>query len=189
METPLDISTRAEFGPLLHRLGFTCLDVAVEVGVHRGEYARQFLDGWEGYLFLVDPWQNAMPGYVDPVAGGNRDADLEACCQALAGLWNRVSAWKNTSVEAAAEFEDEFAAFVYIDANHAYEHVKADIEAWWPKLRHGGILAGHDWTGEWKHNVRRAVREFAGPRGLDILIVPEPHGETERSWFLVKGAQ
>ena len=34
--------------------------------------------------------------------------------------------------------------FVYIDANHNYECVKEDIEHWYPKVKVGGIIAGHD---------------------------------------------
>jgi predicted O-methyltransferase YrrM len=34
--------------------------------------------------------------------------------------------------------------FVFIDASHAYADVKADIEAWWPKIKPGGTIAGDD---------------------------------------------
>ena len=46
-----------------------------------------------------------------------------------------------------------------------YDAVCADLAAWWPKIRPGGLLTGHDYdiyldtTGEW--GVRRAVDEFA----------------------------
>jgi hypothetical protein len=50
-----------------------------------------------------------------------------------------------TSEEAAPKIPDGSLDFAYIDANHAYEYVKRDIELWWPKIRDGGMLAGHDY--------------------------------------------
>jgi predicted O-methyltransferase YrrM len=63
-----------------------------------------------------------------------------------------------SSLEAAAQFEDNSIDFVFIDAAHEYEFVKEDIAAWYPKVKPGGLFAGHDynWTG-----VHKAVSEFS----------------------------
>ena len=48
--------------------------------------------------------------------------------------------------------EDESLDFVYIDANHAYDWVVQDIELWYPKVKKGGILWGHDYLGmDWSN--------------------------------------
>lgn len=64
-----------------------------------------------------------------------------------------------TSVEAAKLFEDKSLDFVFIDASHQYEDVKNDILAWKPKMKNGGILAGHDYTSYWT-GVVQAVNEI-----------------------------
>ncbi len=63
-----------------------------------------------------------------------------------------------TSLEAAPKFEDESIDFIFIDANHDYEYVRDDINAWWPKLKTGGIMCGHDYSVDFK-GVKKAVIE------------------------------
>lgn len=65
------------------------------------------------------------------------------------------------STEVAVDFFIESADFVFIDACHAEEAVYADIAAWWPVVKPGGVLAGHDYGYE---SVSRAVRRFFGER-------------------------
>lgn len=52
---------------------------------------------------------------------------------------------KMTSMEAVKKFEDESLDFVFIDGSHEYEDIKDDIISWLPKVKRGGILAGHDY--------------------------------------------
>lgn len=66
---------------------------------------------------------------------------------------------KARSVDAAARFADGSLGFVFIDAAHDYESVIADLEAWAPKVRSGGTLAGDDYS---LPGVKRACDEFFG---------------------------
>ena len=64
---------------------------------------------------------------------------------------------------------DESLDWVYIDANHRYEYVKENLEIWTPKVKKGGICAGHDYDNPKSQgkgwNVKKAVDEFV-PRYL-----------------------
>lgn len=79
-------------------------------------------------------------------------------------LGERFVVHAKPSVEAAAEFADNSLDVVWIDADHTYEGCKADIAAWWPKVRPGGFIGGDDWA---YPGVRMATIE-AFPNVLDI---------------------
>ena len=68
-------------------------------------------------------------------------------------------AHRMTTNEAAGLFKDESLDAVFIDADHSYEAVKMDIQNWMPKVRKGGILAGHDYNSAWP-GVIKAVNEI-----------------------------
>jgi hypothetical protein len=69
---------------------------------------------------------------------------------------------KMDSLSAAKCFEDRSLDFVFIDASHEYNDVKSDIIAWMPKVREGGILAGHDYHEDMSYEpgVCKAVNEL-----------------------------
>ena len=72
---------------------------------------------------------------------------------------------RETSVDASKLYEDESLDFVFIDANHDYEPVLADVLSWLPKVKKGGIMAGHDWQSP---SVRKGVLEVLPEQKLQI---------------------
>ena len=74
-----------------------------------------------------------------------------------------VNPVRMASVDAAKLYQDQSLDFVLIDAGHSYTDVSADIQAWLPKIRSGGLLAGDDyaWPG-----VRQAVDELLPRRNI-----------------------
>jgi len=75
------------------------------------------------------------------------------------------------SVKGAARFGDGEVDAVFIDADHLYLPCKADIEAWLPKVKPGGILAGHDYSPRHHPGVVSAVNEIFGQ--------PSPFGKAQ----------
>lgn len=62
------------------------------------------------------------------------------------------------SVDAANLYQDNSLDFVFIDASHTYENVFADIKAYLPKIKKGGVIGGHDYHSS--EGVRRATQEL-----------------------------
>jgi len=65
---------------------------------------------------------------------------------------------KSLSWEGASKYDDESLDFVFIDAGHDYESVSKDLNAWYPKIKKGGTIAGHDY--HYDAGVYPAVNEF-----------------------------
>lgn len=75
------------------------------------------------------------------------------------GIDDLVVPIKGFSWEMASNFQNESVDFVFIDADHSYEAVKKDIEAWLPKIRKNGIISGHDYGNGNPSGVKQAVDE------------------------------
>lgn len=88
---------------------------------------------------------------------------------------NFVNILQFDSARAAMFFPDEYFDLVFIDAEHTYEAVTADITAWLPKIKVGGTLIGHDWI--WP-NVRQAVIDTLTPLGKQHVC--------ENMWWFFK---
>ena len=72
------------------------------------------------------------------------------------------------SLDQVKKYENNSIDFCFIDASHEYEDVKLDIEAWLPKVKSGGILAGHDYDPAWS-GVVRAVDELIGRDNISTI--------------------
>lgn len=73
-------------------------------------------------------------------------------------------AMRMTSIDASEYVDDGSLDFVFIDASHDYDNVIADIRAWYPKVKEGGVIAGHDYP-DWP-GVKKAVEEYFGKKNI-----------------------
>ena len=150
--------------------------VFVEVGCWKGKSTSYMgveivNSGKNIKCYAVDTWRGSEEHRGDDLIINDTLYDL--FLQNTASLSHVITPVRKPSVEAAKDFADGSVDIVYIDANHTYEEVKKDIEAWLPKVKKGGIISGHDYGG-WE-GVTRAVNE-AFPLG----IVHSPAGAT---WY------
>jgi hypothetical protein len=150
----------------------------VEVGVWQGVHARQMLRVLNlKKLFLVDsylPYED-LDRKVHPKE--EMENNMRIAEQNIAEFTN--TCWlKMSSIEATKNVPSDL-DFVYIDASHAYEDVKSDINAWFPKIRNNGVLGGHDFQPLGQSVVRAAV-EFAHQERLKLHF-------SNCDWWVVKG--
>lgn len=180
------IRSRNEFPSLLRALGL--VGYAAEVGVAEGYFSFHLLDNWPGYVCMIDPWRRLdVPGYS--VHGDEDQVARYKRIIARAGKYKgRAIVHRATSVQAAVRYEDGCMDFIYIDANHTLAAATEDIGLWWPKVKSGGILAGHDFLdgvyhGE-EYGVKTAVLEFSAKNGTLPVHVTLEHDWP--SWYVFK---
>lgn len=143
----------------------------VELGVSGGRFTM-FLCATmhEMKMLAVDLWQeqpnNTLDGsqtYEGWDHEGSYRTFTEKCNLFFPG---RVDIKRMTTLEAAKHVDDGSVDFVFVDADHSYEGCAADIQAWLPKVRKGGMLAGHDYN--WP-TVFYAVRDA----NLKVALGPD----------------
>lgn len=115
----------------------------VEVGVMRGEFSEVLCKGMPRLerLYCVDPW-TVYERYNDFRDQGKLDVNYDITAQRLASF--PATLRRKFSVDAAKDFEDGSLDFVYLDGNHEFSALAADLFAWTPKIKSGGIISGHD---------------------------------------------
>jgi SAM-dependent methyltransferase len=146
----------------------------VELGVAFGRsaiyLATQIRDrvppGSQFEFYAIDKWED-VPGAglavhprlleVARAAGGFRQAFEWYAAEC--GVRRRVHGVPADQLWAAAQIPDATIDMVFLDTCHTLEGTRAAIRAWLPKVRPGGIFAGHDFTPGWP-GVVQAVGEL-----------------------------
>lgn len=148
--------------------------MGAEIGVAYAENAEKWLANWnEGQLLLVDPYaQQDKSVYRDTTGQMNMEAAYEHAKHRLMRFGARAKFIREFSLPATNLVADESLDFAYIDGAHDYRNVLDDLTAWWPKVRPGGIVGGHDFyhvdTVDDLCEVPRAVSEFAVKVGVPV---------------------
>ena len=128
--------------------------LCVEVGVAKGRGLA--------CMAMLAEYRGGRAIGVDTFAGTSGEsidypADMEALCRAhleQCGVNPLLIVARSTETVKACQAQ---ADYIFLDAAHDYDSICEDIAAWWPAVRPGGFLAGHDYTHA--EGVRRAVDE------------------------------
>lgn len=172
--------TRQHLAELFAASGYC---TGAEIGVADGRYSLVLCQAIPGLsLLCVDPWAK-YPG--NPRGGPQEQHDQNFALAQTRLTPYDVTFARALSVTAARNISDGSLDFVYIDGNHERAYVAADLEAWSPKVRTGGIVAGHDFY----HFVKRpagvveAVADFTERHGITDWHLCD---EREPSFWWVK---
>lgn len=117
--------------------------------------------------FAIDNCKGACKR--DPATKAQQSRDMKKMFETNMRTMNLLSSIKVHTMDSSASaqlFDDEEVDFCFVDASHVAADVKKDIEAWWPKIKQGGVLGGHDYT--WG-SVKGVVNEFVNIHGLDLI--------------------
>lgn len=135
---------RDQLPELLRHLNL--MEKGVELGTFRGFFSKHIVSNWPGKLYMVDVWRPLSYEEYDDASNhaANKDA-YENAMNSIKGYEDRAFMIRMKGNYALDLFQDNSLDFVYIDANHTYEGVKEDVENWYPKVKSGGLVMGHDY--------------------------------------------
>lgn len=154
--------------------------VYVELGTWFGASAiavARSVRRWGGTVTCIDTWAGELNDDGGSV-GGKSPLMLMSCARAMveAGVSASVRLVPAMTSE-AAKYWTEPIDFLYIDADHSYEGVLADLQAWVPHVKKGGVVAGDDYNHPRYPGVKRAWHDYERMTGLLFaLSEPEQHG-------------
>ena len=153
-----------------------------EIGVARGEFSELILKITEpDLLHLVDVWNSKTyhAGLFRKVADKFKNLIDEG----------RIQILRKLSTDAAEDFDDNYFDWIYIDTDHSYATTREELVKYAPKVKHDGIIAGHDYTmGFWsslnRYGVIEAVHEFCVKYEWELVyLTVEP---TENQSFAIR---
>lgn len=168
------------------------LQTGAEIGVFKGEFTEKFCQAGLT-MYAIDPWM-AYKG-----AGRTEQQQVKQDAQFQETL-NRLSKYdchilRKTSMDALEYIKDGELDFVYIDGDHSFRHIAADIVEWSKKVRKGGVVSGHDYfcTDPWATNVichvKPIVDAYTQVYNLDFYIFGKTgtgKNDQYHSWMFIK---
>lgn len=152
--------------------------IGVEVGVCNGVtselYAQQIPNIKK--LYAVDSY----PSFVDwdgtRVTEERQTETMRRCKERLAKYSNIEFVYK-TSIEFGESLKDDSIDFVFIDGDHSFDATLKDIQTYWPKVKKGGVFAGHDIN---LQTVSDAVNNFFQNEEVKITTIEN------NAWYIIK---
>jgi hypothetical protein len=183
------IKTRDQLGKFIdEHFGYRPL-VGAEVGVQTGVYAKQLLENIRCLerFFCVDAWRH-LDGYIDisNVHDQIHEGYYQETRKRLEPWADKIEFIRELSIEGAKRIPDHTLDFVYIDADHAKEAVTKDLNAYLPKMKPGGIMAGHDYL-----DAIRSYGVFGVKSAVDEFVQTVPHAsfgttqEGHATWIMI----
>lgn len=157
-----------------------------ELGVAFGGHSEQILENTRiEKLYGVDLYQNygntTDAFFWDGISYQQKNYDdlYEFTLNRMSQFGDRFTLIRKSTTDASSDVQEEL-DFVFIDALHTDEGVTEDLNHWFPKIRKGGMISGHDYNHSNFPGVSDAVNRFAEQNGLSIV---EADGHV---WWAIK---
>lgn len=186
------ITYRDELPTVLKILGLN--NRMCELGVQNGGFLWKLMTiSRPKYLLGIDVWDNKLSPYWTQEAH-------DKCYNHVLTSFKKAESWTGVFADIVkgdhsviySDYEDGSFDFVYIDSDHCYEPTQRDIAQWWPKVKVGGIIAGHDYKHRsgisklgipFKWGVVEAVNEFVAENNIKYFHLTD---ESSKSWIIIK---
>ena len=148
--------------------------VGAEIGVYKGRNAKEILENLDiKKIYLIDNWSRKY---------GNK----EKCAEVLKDHAEKIVWLHGRSEKMYENIEDGELGFVYVDGGHKEHQVDMDLNLYWPKLKKGGLMCGHDYQGGKTKGVNKAVDKFFKRKGLEVHSGECARSARHKDWWVWK---
>jgi hypothetical protein len=189
--------TRTEYLNAVRGLLSSKNPTCIEIGVENGNFSSQILDSLTPErLYLLDPWQKGydknsktkiytgeLEGWSTAYSNEDQKNIIEENLKEKIKA-NQVILNQGYSYDFVDSYKDNYFDFIYIDACHIYESVKADLEMFLPKLKNEGLMCGHDYFNYSNFGVIKAVDEFCENFNFEMVIFNDQSSFGGFDWAL-----
>lgn len=152
--------------------------IGCEVGVWKGDNALNILQNLNiETLYLIDPFRHHCIHTGRFFSQDCMDVVLIMAIVRLMPLEDKWRLIRKPSCKGCNHVPDNL-DFVYIDTIHTYQQIKKDIGFWYPKIKIGGILGGHDYSDD-SPGVIVGVDEFVEKHNLVLF-------QEGLDWWVIK---
>ena len=145
------------------------IQIVAEIGVWKSHTVKRVLRKTHRQIsqyWAIDHWGTSSWWRYRRLKDDYWEILYLAACR-LMSFFPKLHVLRLKSLEAVEMFPDNYFDLIFIDADHSYEAVMADIKAWLPKMKKGGLFTGHDYY-EKKPGVIQAVDEFFGKGNVTV---------------------
>lgn len=157
---------------------------AVEVGVAEGYFSADMLSWGLPKLYMVDIWKHENVQGDGSMPDEWHNKNYIAAMDRVAKYGDKAVPLRGFSKDMVNNVPDESLGLVYIDAGHSYEDCLLDLQLWFPKLVHGGVMAGHDYLNK-SYGVYPAVWNYTmGGRMYEVFTLHEDKDEDAGFYFI-----
>lgn len=158
--------------------------VIAELGCAEGYFSADILR-WPNTkrLYMVDNWGTIHGQFGDGASSQSwHDKNHQDAMDRVFFASDRVTVLRGITWDMAAQVLDNSLDLLYLDACHTYECVRKDLQTWFPKVKPGGVVAGHDYLNR-SYGVFQAVEEFTTGKYQPVIIAED---KTEDAGFYFK---
>lgn len=169
-------SNRTDLYDAMNEMG--CFKEGCEVGVAQATNAKDMLDRIDGLnLWCIDPWTKYSNWTQEKM-----DARYMRTLKKLEPYGDQTTVIRKTSMAAVSQFKDGSLDYIYLDGFHDFDWIMSDLIFWVPKVRSGGIIAGHDYYPFYRGGVMTAVDAYTKAHNITQWYLTR---EQEASFFWV----
>jgi len=154
--------------------------IGIELGVAKGKFSKVLCQSPLDKVWAIDSYSEKTHNTEEYKVAikNNWEHHLSGKYHLLRGKFS----------EFVDLFEDNYFDFIYIDGYASSgQESGATLYQWWPKVKSGGVFAGHDYHDKYPLTVK-AVDKFVADNNLKLNIISGLQSEFDfPSWYVIKG--